>query len=108
MAIFPYFDGFKEHKWRYRQIVRALNLVGNRPETPFNATAKKQISKFPIFYISTVELIPIKLTANYELYRRLGLLVGEANKFWKKKLNEIIFRNTGLNMSYCTCNNPQY
>ena len=86
LAIFPYFDGFKEHKWSYRQIVRALNLVGNRPDTPFLLPQLKKFSQnFQFFYTFTVELKPIELTANYELYRRLGLLVGEANNFWKKK-----------------------
>ena len=84
-AIVPYWNGFKEHKWRYRQIVRALNLVGNRPDTPFSMWQLKHFSQnFQFFYISTVELKPIKLTENFELYRRLGLLVCEANKFWKK------------------------
>ena len=111
-AFFCYFScsvGFKEHKWRYRQIVRALNLVGNRPETPFLMWQLKKFSQnFQFFYTFTVELKPIELTANYELYRRLGLLVGEANIFWKKKINQNIFHNTGFNMSYCTCNNSQY
>ena len=52
--------------------------------TFFNVAAKKFSQNFQFFYIFTVELKPIELTANYELYRRLGLLVGEANKFWKK------------------------
>ena len=109
MAIFPYSVDFKEHKWRYRQIVRALNLIGNRPETPFLLPQLKKFSQnFQFFYIFTVELKPIELTANYELYRRLGLLVCEANIFWTKKINQNIFQNTGFNMSYCTCNNSQY
>ena len=56
--------------------------------TFFIAAAKNNFSKFPIFlYIHgrTKLLKPIELTANYKLYRRLGLLVCEANNFWKKK-----------------------
>ena len=53
--------------------------------TFFIAAAKKNSQNFQFFYIFTVELKPIELTANYELYRRLGLLVCEANNFWKKK-----------------------
>ena len=55
--------------------------------TFFIAAAKKNSQNFQFFNISTVELKPIELTANYELYRRLGLLLCEANKFWKQKLN---------------------
>ena len=88
MAIFPDSVGFKEHKWRYRQTVRPPNLIGNRPETPFLLPQFEKFSQnFQFFYIFTVELKPIELTANYELYRRLGLLVCEANIVWKKKIN---------------------
>ena len=77
--------------------------LGNRPDTPFlMPQLKKKTQNF------TVELKPIELTANYELYRRLGLLVGEENKFWNKAIYRSIFQNTGFNMSYCKCNNSQY